>query len=448
MSVEKTIPAAQCPIRLVAVWIGLPVLGLLVLGLGSCARKVESISNSNPEAIRNSEPISVADGDWPWWAGPDRNFVSRTKTLEDDCLDSSNIAWKLTIEDGTGHSSPIVVGDRILMTCADEARHTKSLVCVDLKSGQKQWSTVLHQGPFMHAHQKNSQASATPASDGQRVFTAFMFDSGIQVSAVDLSGNILWQTTAGGFQSRHGFGSSPVLYRSLVIVAGDNPGSGFISALDRETGEIVWRIPRSNESSYATPIVQKINGREQLLISGAKTVTAYDPATGEQLWSSEGPAQTTANTVVTDGRIVFSGGGYPEKKFMAIDPETASVTWSANIKNYVPSPLVCDDHVLVPQDSGILGYYRMDSGESIWKLRLREDISGSPVRIGDRILIGGERGTLFLVQLGQDPRIIARSRLDSRIMSTPVVVGGRIFVRTAQTLYAFANSPIENSNSN
>ena len=219
-----------------------------VLPFVSCGRgKVESVSNADPSRVRSASYVVVAEGDWPWWAGPQRDFESAAESIPVEFDEQQNCSWNYAIP-GAGHSSPIVVGDQVFLTAAEESAKTKSLICVDRNTGDEKWIKTLHQGAFMHTHGKNSQASATPASDGERVFTAFMFDNGIQVSAVNLAGDILWQQKAGGFQSRHGFGSSLSIYKSLVIAAGDNPGSGFITALDRETGEIVWRISRVNES--------------------------------------------------------------------------------------------------------------------------------------------------------------------------------------------------------
>ena len=424
----------------------LALIGILACSIAGCGGgKVESIANSDPAKIRAAAKIELGENDWPWWSGQDRNFISNSKAVPTKFDAGQNCKWQYAIN-GEGHSSPVVVSDHVFLTVADLTAKTKSLVSLDRKNGKSKWSTVLHEGQFMHTHGKNSQASATPASDGKLVFTAFMFDNGIQVSAVDYEGNIVWQKTAGEFRSRHGFGSSPVIYRSLVIVAGDNEGSGFVTAMDRESGDIVWRINRNNESSYCTPVVVQLDDQDQLVISGSNKVHGYDPATGEEIWSSSGPAKCTANTVVTDGELVFAGGGYPENRFYCIDPKSSEVTWKVNLKSYVPSPIVVGDNVVIPQDGGILSSFKKDSGDLNWKKRLGQDLSGSGVLVGNLLYLGGERGTLFVVDLSASGKIIAKNKLDSRIMSTPAICGGQIFVRTANTLFCFANSSIEKSN--
>lgn len=425
---------------------------LFFLSIGICicmpacgGGKIDSISNADPEKIRSAAKVVVEAGDWPWWSGPNRNFESSEKNIPVSFGEDENCSWKYSFP-GEGHASPIVVSGNVFIAIANLESKTKSLLCLDRETGKKKWDCELHKGRFMHTHGKNSQASSTPASDGQRVFTAFMFDNGIQVSAVDFNGKVLWQKSAGSFSSRHGYGSSPIIYRSLVIVAGDNPGSGFITAFDRESGEIVWRINRANESSYATPSIVKLNGSEQLLISGASKVHAYDPVTGDTLWSTQGPAQTTANTLASDGKLIFAGGGYPEKRFYCIDAESRSIVWQTNLKSYVPSPVLAGKQVVIPQDGGIVSSFAKENGELTWKIRLGQDVSGSGVLVRNHLYIGGENGTLFVIDLNDSGKIVSKNRLDSRIMSTPAICGNQLFVRTAQTLYCFTNSLIEKSN--
>ena len=223
----------------------------------------------------------------------------------------------------------------------------------------------------MHTHKKNSHASPTPAWDGNYVFVVFMVDDGIVVTALDKKGEIQWQKKAGPFDSKHGYGSSPLLYKSLVIVNGDNQGSGFVTALDRKTGDIVWRIDRTDNSSFASPVVAHLEGRDQLLLSGHNQVCSYDPANGKLLWKSEGPAATTANTLGWHQGLVFASGGWPEQNLMAIRADgSGEIVWQKGIKAYVPSPLIIDGRLIVTQDANIVRCYDPKTGNELWTKRL------------------------------------------------------------------------------
>lgn len=408
----------------------------ILIQLGCGGGKIDPVTNADPDAIRKQPVVTAKANDWPWWAGPTGDFVSTSQSVPTEFGESKNLAWKIAIP-GEGHASPIVVGDKVFLALAENQK-SMSLACFSRNDGSELWKTELHSGSFMRSHQKNSQASSTPACDGDSIFTAFMIDNGIQVSSVSIDGKINWQKTAGSFKTRHGYGTSPIIYKSIVIIAGDNQGSGFIAAFDRQSGDLAWRVSRKNESSYATPSILYLNGKDNLVMSGIDQVIGYDPANGDELWSSEGPAPTTANTVISDGTLVFAGGGYPDHQFFAINPSSSEVVWKDNVKSYVPSPILIGEQVAVPQDSGIMTCYQKSDGTELWKLRIGQDLSGSPVRVGKRLFLGGEKGTMFVIDVSGKGKILAKNKLDSRIMTTPAICGDQIFVRTASSLYCFA----------
>src|SRR5205085_2517785 len=147
-----------------------------------------------------------------------------------------NVVWKTEVP-GKGHSSPIVYGNRVFLTTAEEGPASQSVLAFDRKTGKRLWSTRAHESPFVRKNPKNSHASATPACDGERVYSVFLNRDGLHVTATNLDGKIAWQTRAGAFVSEHGYGSSPVLFRSLVIINGDSLKGCFLAALDRQTGK-------------------------------------------------------------------------------------------------------------------------------------------------------------------------------------------------------------------
>src|SRR5262249_6804247 len=156
-----------------------------------------------------------------------------------------------------GHSSPVVRGGQVFLTTADEEERRQYVMAFDRATGKTLWATAVHHREFMPLHPKNSHASATPPCDGKHVYCAFINHHAPPVTAVNLKGRAVWQTKAGAFRSEHGYGSSPVLYKSLVIVNGDSLKDCFVAALDTASGKVVWKTPRKTtgrHGDYATPV--------------------------------------------------------------------------------------------------------------------------------------------------------------------------------------------------
>ncbi len=422
---------------------------LLLCGCGSSAR-VEPIAAPQEPLTDAWEAAASGPKDWPWWRGPTLDNMSPAREETAYPLEWSpekNVVWKSEVP-GHGHSSPSIWGEQVYVTTSNEDGESQSLLCFSRLDGALVWEKPLHEGGFMHQHRKNSQASATPACDGTHTYTAFMCHDGVWVSAVDTQGNIVWQTKAGDFTSRHGYGSSPILYESLVIVAGDNHGSGFLTALHRADGRIVWRIPRPNISSFATPVVLDIAGKPQLLLSGCEMVAGYDPNTGKRLWHCEGPTATTANTMAGAGDLVYASGGYPDKEIMCIratatgdeDVTETHVVWRGHEGvAYVPSPLLHENRLYVVSDNGVLTCFHAETGEVVWKKRLGGGFSSSPILIGGRIYVANEAGTVFVVSPGDKYELLAKNTLEGGAFATPAPAGGQIFLRTTDALYCLQN---------
>src|SRR5581483_4832521 len=216
-----------------------------------------------------AERPRAAAGDWPWWRGPALDGKSPEPAPVTTWDQQQHVLWKTPVP-GRGHSSPAVCGRRIFLTTADEPAQKQYLLAFDRATGKPLWQTLVHEGGFPHMNAKNSQASATPACDGARVYCPFVHDGARDVTATDLDGHQLWQTRAGDFKSQHGYGCSPVLYGALVIVNGDSLKGCFIAALDTATGKVVWKTERpttGRHGSYSTPIVAELAGRPQLLLT-------------------------------------------------------------------------------------------------------------------------------------------------------------------------------------
>ncbi len=378
--------------------------------------------------------------------GEGRSWMAlRTQGVPLEFSANKNVIWSVDIP-GRGHASPTLWGERVFLATADDAKQEQYLLAFDRKTGKELWKRLCHQGGFMKtSHRQNSHASATPACDGERVFMPFIHQRGLWVTATDLDGNIIWQSRAADYDAIYGFGSSPAIHGSLVIVAGDNDQIGsFMAALHRKTGEIVWRMERPKIDTYGTPIVPKVAGRDQLLIGGCGYLMSYEPNTGELLWKCEGPtAETTANTVAFNDTHVFVSGGYPKPYIlMSVRADgSGDVTlthreWSVSRQMpYVPSPLLHEGLLYIADDWGIGSCVDSRTGKFVWTKRLGGDFTSSPVLCGDRIYAANEAGVVYVFKTGRKFELLAQNDMQDGIMATPTLAGGRIYLRTLRKLY-------------
>ncbi len=323
------------------------VFALAVAGLVASALAEEL----KPSSV---EELQAATSDWPWWRGPQRNGIAAADQSPPlHWSESENVVWKAEVP-GRGHSSPTVVGSRVFLTTADEQAETQSVLCYDRATGKLLWNTPVHRGKLdRKGNKKTTQASASVACDGQRLFVNFLNDGAVRTSALDLDGKVLWTTKVSDFVTHQGFGASPALYRNLVIVSADNRGGGVLAALDRESGKVVWSDKRPAKDNYTSPVILSIGGKDQLLLSGCDLASGFDPLTGERLWETEGATTECVTTMVTDGRLVFVSGGYPRNHTEAILADgSAKIVWQNNTRVYVPSMLVHDGYLYAVTDAG------------------------------------------------------------------------------------------------
>lgn len=385
-------------------------------------------------AVGRADPAE----DWPGWRGPTGNGIAAEgQTPPTQWSNSQNVLWKVAVQ-GRGHSSPIVVEGKVILTTAEEQRQIQAVICYDRQTGEGLWQTVLNRGGFpRRIHDKNTHATPTPAWDGERVFVSFYQNDQIQLAALDLQGNILWQKSAGGFRPRayqYGYAASPIVHDSLVIVSSEFEGGGFIAAFDRATGDEVWRRQRPDQISYSTPIVAEVAGRKQLLLSGSLMVASYDPDTGEPLWSQQGVADVTCGTVVWDGDIVFASGGYPQSETLAIKADgSGQVLWRNRQKCYEQSMIAHEGDLYAVTDAGVAFCWKGDTGEEMWSERLAGPISASPVLANGNIYATNERGKTFVFRADPNEfQLVASNQLGDEGFASPVICGGQIFLRVAE----------------
>ncbi|UUO09313.1 PQQ-binding-like beta-propeller repeat protein [Blastopirellula sp. J2-11] len=396
----------------------------------------------NAEYVSQASSISVSAADWPWWQGITHNNHASGPTPPTEIKEQA-VLWKTEIP-GRGHSTPILWGGKLYLTTADETASTQSLLAFDANTGENLWSTQVHEGDFMRMNPINSQASPSPATDGTNIFTVFMINDGIWVSAISPEGKILWQQEAGPFRSQDGYGASPLIFESLLIVQADCEGPGFLAALDRATGEIIWRTARPDEYSHGTPTIAEIAGKPQLILGGQNRITGYDPQSGELLWSYQGLSRTTVNTPQVLGDVVYASGGNPEHLIIALrvdgegELDPSHLIWEAQKKVYVPTLMVDSDYVYAFGDDGVAVCYNAATGDEHWKKRLGGDFFASPTLIGDLIYIPNEAGELFILKAGPEFELVSSGKLSGAGFASPVIVDGRIYWRTSTHLYCLA----------
>lgn len=379
------------------------------------------------------EPIEVARTDWPWWRGPTRDGVANSEQPPHRWSEEENILWKASIP-GRGHSSPTVVGNRVFLTTADEQREIHSVLCYDRETGRELWKTDVHQGGLeKKGNARSSQASSSVACDGRRIFVNFNHKQAIYTTALDLEGKQLWQTKITDYVTHQGYGSSPAVFESMVYVSADNKGGGAIAALNRLTGKVVWKHSRPSTPNYASPIILNVGGRDQLFLIGCDLVTSFDPLTGKKLWEFEGSTTECVTSTVTDGKCIYTSGGYPRNHIDAVLADgSGKIHWTRKDRVYVPSMQVHEGHLYCVTDAGMAICFNCETGEETWKARLGGTFNSSLVRVGEHFFATNQDGQTFIYKANpREYQAVARNKLGTDVYATPTICGERIYMRVA-----------------
>ncbi len=378
---------------------------------------------------------SQADVDWLQWRGPNGNGTAERSANPPLRWDSEkNLQWKVAIP-GRGHSSPIVSDDLVVLTTATDTK--QSVLAFDRKSGQLRWSKVVHQsGLPTDLHRKNTSATATPTSDGKDFYTLFHNSGRLILTALDRTGKKLWEKDTGPFvcDYRFGYGPSPTLWEGLLIVVSEFQKGGFIAAFRSSDGEESWRIERKVKTSFSSPVVARVAGQDQMLLSGANKVVSHDPGTGRLLWMVDGGSLATCGTMVWSDDLVFASGGFPNKETLAIRADgSGEIVWKNSDKSYEQSLLYHEGHLYTLNDTGIVVCWDASTGERKWRERFAGPVSSSPTLAGGRIYATNERGATVVFAANPDRfEKLAEFSIGDEGFATPVFVGSSVFVRTAK----------------
>ena len=405
------------------------VVGVLAAGPPAAVAQDDAAVNS---------AVAKLDADWPLWRGPRGNNHAAAGASVPDAISREAIVWELNLP-GRGHSSPIVVGDTIYLTTADKTATRQSVLAAST-DGRVKWGKHLHTGNLPREnHPKNTEASPSIASDGESLFVSFYNDETIQLSRLDLDGEVVWTKTAGPYspnQYKYGYAASPTLYRNgdqlLVIVVGDYDGAGaFLKAFDAADGSEVWAVKRPGMTTFSSPIVARCGGRDRVLISGGNQVASYDPATGEKQWANaEATTMATCGTMVWNDDLVFASGGYPDVQTVCLKADTGALVWENDVKCYEQSMLLHDGSVYAVADRGIAYCWDAATGERKWRERLGGDFSSSPVLVGDVVHVFNERGTGYAFDAKPDAfNLRSTHQIAEAVFATPAVVGNTMYLR-------------------
>ena len=383
-----------------------------------------------------STAIEVGPQDWPWWRGPTTNgHAPSGQRPPQRWSDQENVIWKAALP-GRGHGSPTVVGDQIFLATADEDRQIQSVVCLDRHTGEQVWSTIVHRGNLVfEGNKKTSPASSTVACDGQHVFVNFLNDHAAYTTALKRAdGARQWQQKISDYTVHQGYGSSPTIYGSLVIVSADNKGGGAVMALDRPSGQIIWSHPRPETPNYASPVIVGSAGRDQLVMVGCNLVSSFAPSTGEKLWEISGATTECVTTAVTDGQLIISSGGFPRNHVAAVRADgSGQVVWENNTRVYVPSMIVRDGYLYAVADAGVALCWDIKTGSQMWKSRLGGTFSASPVLVGDLLYATNEGGQTFVWRANPTSfKLVAKNQLGTEVFATSAFCDSRIYMRVME----------------
>ncbi|MGB7344368.1 MAG: PQQ-binding-like beta-propeller repeat protein [Pirellulaceae bacterium] len=391
--------------------------------------------------------------DWPGFLGPD-GIAKSNETVPQSWSESENLKWKIDLP-GSGSSSPVIVGDRVIVTCyvgGDEAK--RQVLCFDKNTGSESWSIDFpidyREDGYQGYITEHGYASNTPVTDGENVYV-FLGKGGVH--SISLNGTKNWSVDVGKESSNRQWGSaaSLVLFENSVIVNAAEETKAIIS-LDKSTGKELWRQEAAMlELTYGTPrIVKCANGDTELVISVPAEIWSLNPTTGKLKWYAESPMTGNVSpSVIVDGETIYSFGGYRASGSIAVkaggekDVTDSHVTWTNKSSSYVATPLLHEGRFYWIDDRGIAYCTSAEDGEVVYRERVNKLQSGrpvyaSPVLIGDKIYVVTRRSGTIVYPPGDkfeplDPNVIAGDETDFN--ASPAISDGKLYLRSNQSLY-------------
>lgn len=375
-----------------------------------------------------------AQADWRQFRGPDATAVSTDGKVPAAEL---GIAWTADLP-GRGLSAPIVVGDRVFVTCASgPGQETLHVFCFDVGDGKKQWERVMRSTGRTMTHTKTCVAANTPCSDGERVFALF---SSNDLFAFDLDGNLLWLRGLtfdyANASNSLGMSQSPVVVDGVLVVQSENDSESFAAGLDVKTGRNVWKLERPKAANWSSATLFKGAGGAATVVAlqSNQGILGVEPRTGKTVWDYKDSAGTIPSSVARGETLYAVSHG-----ITALSPEKGAVTqlWrNEKLNSGTASPLVLGEHLYVVNGAGVLVKASLKGGDEVWKLRLKGPFSGSPVAAGGKIYLVNERGIFQTVNPdAPEGEVTQQIELKETVLTTPAISEGAIYVRSDAKLW-------------
>ncbi len=419
----------------------------------------------------SAAPDPASEKFWPQWRGPYASGVSKTADPPVEWGETKNLRWKVEIP-GRGSGTPVIWGDKVFVlsavpvgvdaAAAHAARggiqprvpHRFVVMALDRKTGKTIWErTAREVAPHEGSHpQWGTWASSSAMTDGQHVYA--YFDS-FGLYAYDMDGKLLWEKDLGDKKMRQEFGEgqTPVLHGNRIVVQWDHQGPSFITALDAQTGNEIWRTERQEIDSWGTPlVVDRDGGRAQVITTAMNKVRSYDLETGKIVWEGPGLTMNPIPSPVYEDGMVFATSGFRGNKLLAVRLDqakgditgTSAIAWSLEQDTpYVPSPLLYDGVIyLLKSNSGILSAYDAKTGKPRYQLQRLDgvpNVFASPVGAMGRIYVAGQDGTTIVIKQGPVFGVLAKNALDDGFDASPALVDSELYLRGFKYLYSIGS---------
>jgi outer membrane protein assembly factor BamB len=404
--------------------------------------------------------------DWPGFRGPTGQGISTETDLPTHWSATENLAWKTPIP-GRGWSSPTVWGKRVFVTSTTQDGTSCHVICVDRDTGNLLWDVEVFKQTPTRKEGKNSYATPTPVTDGQRLYAFF---SGGGAVALDLDGRIAWTNTSNSYYSQHGLGASPILYKDLLIMPFDwssptgEPRVGwqipwdksFVLALDKKTGDIRYKASRGQSRiGHVSPLIAQVDGSPQLVSGAGDVVEGFEPETGRRLWWVYNGGEAVVPSLVIGDGMVFSSSGFPTQFgktpiYAAIrawklggsgDVTQSNLVWEEKKGvPMIPSYLFTNHMLFTVKEDGMAQCFESATGKVLWRHRLEGTYSSSPITAGGKIYILSEAGSTTVIEAASQFKLIAENPLEGPCQASPAAADGRLFIRSQDSLFCIGKA--------